>query len=126
MKSKITIIAFLLMIISATTTWANEDIFNAYRVRATVYLPTGNKTASGVYPYEGIIAANKEHLGQIAALYTEDMEFIGYFECKDTGGHKGLKNGTRIDVYRESEASYKAWVKKYGDYVYIQWIDGIG
>ncbi len=96
------------------------------RIRATCYLPTGKPTASGVYPYEGIIAANREHLGKLAAIYTEDMKFIGYFECKDTGGHIGLKNGTRIDVYRESEEKLKEWIKTYGDYVYIQWIESEG
>ena len=93
------------------------------KIRATVYLPTGNPTASGVMPYEGIIATNREHLGQRAALYTEDGQFIGYFLSADTGGHKGLKNGTRIDVFRKSEESYKEWVEKYGDYVLIEWVE---
>lgn len=120
MKSKILITILLTIILATSVSAAN----NATKVRCTVYLPTGNPTASGVYPYEGIIASNREHLGQRAALYTEDMEFIGYFECKDTGGHKGLKNGTRIDVYRDNEESYRQWVKDYGDYVFIQWIEG--
>ena len=117
--------AFCLLIL-LDTVFASEDIFGAYKVRCTCYLPTGNKTASGVYPYEGIIAADKSHLGQIAALYTEEGALIGFFECKDTGGHSGLKDGSRIDVYRESRESLNKWVKDYGDYVYIQWIDGIG
>ena len=93
------------------------------KIRATVYLPTGNPTASGVMPYEGIIATNREHLGQRAALYTESGEFIGYFLSADTGGHKGLKNGTRIDIFRKSEESYREWVNKYGDYVLIEWVE---
>jgi 3D (Asp-Asp-Asp) domain-containing protein len=129
MKYKKILAAILIAIITTTNVSAksvNYSTVGAAKVRCTCYLPTGNPTASGVYPYEGIIASNKEHLGQIAALYTEDMEFIGYFESKDTGGHKALKNGTRIDVYRDSEASYKKWVKDYGDYVYIQWIESEG
>lgn len=93
------------------------------RVRATVYLPTGNRTATGITPYEGIIASNTEHLGKSAFLYTESMELIGLFECQDTGSHKGLKNGSRIDVFRDSEANYRQWVRDYGDYVYIQWME---
>ena len=123
------LIAILLVIVCTTTAQAKSVTVvqgDINKIRCTCYLPTGNPTASGVYPYEGIIAANKAHLGQIAALYTEDMVFIGYFECKDVGGHKGLKNGTRIDVYRDTEESYRKWVKDYGDYVYIQWIDGKG
>ena len=125
-KSKI-LIAILVTIVLTTSAQAksvNYNYINVNKIRCTCYLPTGNPTASGVYPYEGIIASNREHLGQRAALYTEDMEFIGYFECKDTGGHKGLKNGTRIDVYRDNEESYRQWVKDYGDYVFIQWIEG--
>ena len=129
MKKKIFIMALLVAIITTTSAGAKtkdknkEEHADAYRVRCTCYLPTGNKTAGGVYPYEGIIATNKEHLGQTAALYTEDMEFIGYFESLDTGGHEGLKNGTRIDVYRKNMKRAKKWIKKYGDYVYIEWID---
>lgn len=128
MKNKIIIMA--LLVVLATTTSASakakEEHKDAYRVRCTCYLPTGNKTAGGVYPYEGIIATNREHLGQTAALYTEDMEFIGYFESLDTGGHSELKNGTRIDVYRKNMKRAKKWIKKYGDYVYIEWIDEEG
>ena len=127
MKNKIIIMALLLAFATTTNasakTKAKEDHADAYRVRCTCYLPTGNKTAGGVYPYEGIIATNREHLGQTAALYTEDMELIGYFESLDTGGHKELKNGTRIDVYRKNMKRAKKWIKKYGDYVYIEWID---
>ena len=93
------------------------------RVRCTCYLPTGNRTASGCYPYEGIVAASKDRLGQVAVLYTEDMELIGFFECRDTGGHKGLKNGSRIDVYRDSEESMREWIATYGDYVIVQWVE---
>lgn len=96
---------------------------NAKRVRCTCYLPTGNKTASGVDPYEGSFAASRDRLGQWAKLYNEDMEFIGYFKCEDTGGHKGLKNGSRIDVYRNTMDGVKDWVNTYGDYVYIEWVE---
>lgn len=99
-----------------------KETINAERIRCTCYIPTGNKTASGVYPYEGIIASNKEHLGQSCILYDENMKIIGYFECKDTGGHPGLKNGTRIDVYRDTLQRCYDWVDTYGDYVYIEWL----
>lgn len=95
-------------------------------IRCTCYLPTGNKTASGVYPYEGICASNREHLGDVAVLYTQNMEFIGYFEVKDTGGHPGLKNGSRVDIYRDTKEGVNDWVNQYGDYVIIQWVKGEG
>lgn len=96
------------------------------KIRCTCYIPTGNRTASGVYPYEGIIASNREHLGEMAALYTLDREFIGYFECRDTGGAESLRNGTSIDVYRDNLDRAYEWVGEYGDYVLIQWIGGDG
>lgn len=94
---------------------------DAYKVRCTCYIPTGNRTASGIYPYEGIIATNREHLGESAMLFTVDGEFIGYFDSMDTGGHEGLKNGTRIDVYRDTLDGAYDWVNTYGDYVLIEW-----
>lgn len=94
---------------------------DAYKVRCTCYIPTGNPTASGIYPHEGVIATNRQHLGESAMLFTLDGEFIGYFDSMDTGGHEGLKNGTRIDVYRDTLDRAYDWVEKYGDYVLIEW-----
>ena len=96
------------------------------KLRCTCYLPTGNKTADGSIPYEGICASNREHLGQVAVVYDLDMNFIGYFECRDTGSHKGLVNGTRIDIYRDSEEGVKKWQKEVGDYIIVQWVKGEG
>lgn len=94
---------------------------DAYKVRCTCYIPTGNPTASGIYPHEGVIATNRQHLGESAMLFTLDGEFIGYFDSMDTGGHEGLKNGTRIDVYRDNLDRAYDWVATYGDYVLIEW-----
>ena len=96
------------------------------RIRCTCYFPTGNKTADGTVPYDGIIASNREHMGDMALLYTEDMVFIGYYECRDTGGHKDIKNGTRIDMFCESEESMREFISTYGDYVLVKWIKAEG
>lgn len=95
-------------------------------MRCTCYLPTGNKTADGTIPYEGICASNMEHLGMVAVVYTLDMVGIGYFECRDTGSHEELKNGTRIDIYRETNQGVADWIAEYGDYVIVQWVEGNG
>ena len=95
------------------------------KVRCTCYLPTGNKTADGTIPYEGICASNRDHLGDVAVLYSVDGEFIGFFECRDIGGHRKLRNGTAIDVYRDNMDRAWEWVGEWGDYVYIYWIEGV-
>lgn len=95
-------------------------------VRCTCYLPTGNKTADGTVPYEGIIASNREHLGDMCMIFTMDGELIGIFESRDLGGHKKLRNGTAIDVYRDNMDRAKEWIATYGDYVQIVWIPAEG
>lgn len=95
-------------------------------VRCTCYLPTGNLTADGTEPYEGIIASNRDHLGDIAMLYTLEGEYIGMYECRDIGGHYMLRNGTAIDVYRDSMEGALEWVEEYGDYVQVLWIEAEG
>lgn len=98
----------------------------AQTVRCTCYLPTGNRTADGTVPYEGIIASNREHLGDMAILLTMDGEIIGMFEARDLGGHRKLRNGTAIDVYRDTMERAWEWVHSYGDYVQIIWIPAEG
>ena len=96
------------------------------KVRCTCYLPTGNKTADGTVPYEGIIASNREHLGDMCMVFDMDGALIGIFESRDVGGHRKLRNGTAIDVYRDNMDRAKEWVQTYGDYVQIIWIDAEG
>ena len=103
------------------TPWGDD----LQKVRCTCYLPTGNKTYDGTVPYEGICASNKDHLGDVAMLYSVDGEFIGFFECRDIGGNRRLKNGTAIDIYRDSMDRAWEWVGEWGDYVYIYWIEGV-
>lgn len=98
----------------------------AQTVRCTCYLPTGNRTADGTVPYEGIIAANREHLGDMAILLTLEGEYIAMMECRDCGGSKMLRNGTAIDVFREDMDAALEWVEMYGDYVQIIWIKAEG
>lgn len=96
------------------------------KMRCTCYVATGSKTASGCYPYEGILASNREHLGKTALLYTLDYQYIGVFESKDIGGNVKLINGTAVDIYRDSMARAYEWVGEYGDYVYVIWLDAEG
>lgn len=91
-------------------------------IRTTCYIATGNKTASGVYPKEGMIAGRKEDIGKTAILYDKDMNYIGMFEITDTGG-KPIRSGKVIDVYRDNIERVYEWSEEYGDYTYVQIID---
>lgn len=109
------------------------------QIRCTCYIEPG-VTRSGHYTHEGVIAGRKEDLGKVAALYAvaEDGsvgEFIGYFDFYDTGSGidtdgdgrgDSIKKGKSVDVFRETMTDAKKWIKTYGDYVYIQYIEAEG
>lgn len=95
-------------------------------VRCTCYVATGHRTADGTVPYEGIIASNRDHLGDMCLIFDMDGNFIDMFESRDIGGHKMLRTGTAIDVYRDSMDRAWEWIRTYGDYVQIVWIPAEG
>ena len=99
------------------------DLPEMQKVRCTCYLPTGNKTADGTVPYFGICASNRDHLGDVACVWTLEGDWIGYFECRDIGGNAKLRNGTAIDIFQPDMQSAREWVATYGDYVKIVWIE---
>ena len=127
MKIKRLIAAITLLSIQLTVQADTRPIPDGCEVvRCTCYTPTGNKTADGTIPYEGICASNRAHLGMVAVVWTQDGEFCGIFECRDTGGHEGLKNGTRIDIFRNDMQGVREWQKTVGDWVIVQWVSGNG
>lgn len=91
-------------------------------MRCTCYLPTGNRCYDGTPTAKGVISSNVEHIGQTAILYTLDDELIGVFECHDIGGNVMLRNGTAIDLYRDTMEEARKWIATYGDYVKVRWI----
>lgn len=113
---------------------ASQNATEPYMMRCTCYTADeGDITASGTEVRDGIVAGKREWLGKVVVLYevTEDGtmgDFIGYYEFKDTGyGINGsLINGTSIDVWVENEDAVWEWVGRYGDYVYMQLVDGKG
>ena len=138
MKKKIIIGMLGLAMLIPHTTQANE-VENPYgepqMMRCTVYTASeGDITADGSKVREGIVAGKREWLGCAAILYECDEngelgDFIGIYEFKDTGAGidtdgdgvgDSIKNGTSIDVYRDSLDRCYEWIEEYGDYVYIQ------
>jgi len=76
------------------------------RVIATAYTHTGNRTATGIWPYRGIVAVDPRVIPLGTRLYVEGY---GYAVAQDTGG---LIKGNRIDVFLDSEAEAIQWGRK--------------
>jgi hypothetical protein len=92
------------------------------RVYLSCYLATGNNCADGTLPREGVVSSNKEHLGMDCIVYDNDLTAVMRLECRDIGGHKMLREGTAIDVYRDSLARAYELRDEYGLYVWVEWI----
>lgn len=94
------------------------------KVFLSCYLPTGNCTADGTVPYEGICSCNVEHLGMDCIMYDlRTLEPVEYWECRDIGGNILLRQGKAIDVFRTDYNGCLELKAKYGDYVYIEWVE---
>lgn len=107
---------------------AEDDIEGALPlIRTTVYYAhPGAKTATGKEARYGIVAFDPKYYGKTCILYTEDMRYIGIFECEDTGGHL-IRTGQRLDVYTGTtiDSCYE-WVEEYGTHCYVQWVESEG
>lgn len=92
-------------------------------VYLSCYLPTGNRTADGSIPYEGVVSSNREHLGQDCIVFDQDLNAVMRLECRDIGGNSMLVAGTAIDIFVPTmERAYEIKAR-YGDYVYVRWVD---
>ena len=134
MKGIKTLLIALGIVLSLNVNVKAAEFDTPQKIRCTVYTSTeGSITASGDEVREGIVAGKKEWMHSVAVLYDLDMNLIGYFEFKDTGAGidtdgdgKGdsIKNGKSVDVYRNTLDRCYEWVGMYGDYVYMQIIEG--
>lgn len=125
-KRLITMLLVGVAITSPIRTQAEEEPTLEY-IRTTVYYAKeGAKTATGKTARYGIIAYKPEYYGRTCILYTADMEYIGVFECEDTGGHR-VRTGQVLDVYTGTtlESCYD-WVEENGTHCYVQWVESEG
>lgn len=122
------LLMLLLLILYSLPAEASEK-YPVRKMRVTCYTyPEGSITASGCEVREGIVAAKKDWVDALVVLYDMDMNFIGYFEVKDTGfgidkdgdGIGSIQAGTSIDVFRSSLERCHEWTERYGDYCYVQ------
>lgn len=75
-------------------------------VIATAYTHTGNRTATGIYPYRGVVAVDPRVIPLGTRLYVEGY---GYAWAQDTGG---LIKGNRIDVFMDTEKEALQWGRR--------------
>lgn len=115
----------LFFLFSSIPVEAEEFSLEGFEImNATAYYQ-GEVTANGSKVHSGGCACNP-HLGDVAIVYTLDGDFLGLYECNDTGGTEGLKNGTVIDIYRKNYTQCQSFMKLTGGKVYVKWIDGKG
>lgn len=121
------VMLLLVLLYSLPVEAAEPSDLQLMRVTCYTY-PPGSITASGSEVREGIVAAKKEWMNALVILYDTDMNFIGYFEVKDTGfgidkdcdGVGSIQDGTSLDVFRSSLERCHEWTERYGDYCYVQ------
>lgn len=127
--SVILVVAMLLTVMFYALPVNAAEKYPVKKMRVTCYTyPPGSITASGSEVREGIVAAKKDWMDALVLLYDMDMNFIGYFEVKDTGfgidkdgdGIGSVQEGKSIDVFRSSTERCWEWIERYGDYCYVQ------
>lgn len=79
-------------------------------VSATAYCLKG-RTASGQVVRDGICAGSDLYFGKTIAVYKKSGELIGYYECLDKGGTKGIKSGNVIDIWCSDYDSCKDFME---------------
>lgn len=127
--SVLLVLVMLLLVILYSLPVEAAESSDLQLMRVTCYTyPPGSITASGSEVREGIVAAKKEWMNALVILYDTDMNFIGYFEVKDTGfgidkdgnGVGSIQEGTSLDVFQSSLERCHEWTERYGDYCYVK------
>ena len=95
------------------------------KIYVTAYC-VGHHTATGVPVHYGCMAVSKEHLGDVALLYTVDGEYIDLFEGNDQGGTDAIREGRVVDIYFPTYEECSEFMKLTGGVAYIKYIKGVG
>ena len=119
------IIAIVLIVITAAAIRANAGQGpqppDTVRFESTAYCETGDPTASGKWPREGVTVAVDPDvipIGSAVMIWGEDGEWMGIFEAQDTGR---LIKGRIIDIYMDEHRDAVYWGRQT---VYIRVIPG--
>lgn len=82
-----------------------------YTSKSDAITSTGNKVR------EGICASSKEYEGKTIIIYQRMPDnsvgdVLGIYECLDTGGTKGIKQGIVIDVWKPDNESKDEFINR--------------
>jgi len=86
---------------------SNMNVSRSINIESTAYTFTGNKTATGIEPRQGIIAVDPKIIALGSKVYVEGY---GYAIAADTGGDI---RGNRIDVFFPTLSQCISWGRKY-------------
>lgn len=78
----------------------------AFNMTATAYTHTGNNTFSGIYPYRGTVAVDRNVIKLGTKLYVEGY---GYATALDVGS---AIRGNRIDLFFDTEKEARKWGRR--------------
>lgn len=119
------IIAIVLIVIAAAAirAQAGQDCQppDTIKFDSTAYCETGDPTASGKWPREGVTVAIDPDvipLGSAVMIWGEDGEWMGIYEAQDTGR---LIRGRIIDIYMDEHRDAVEWGRKT---IYVRVIPG--
>lgn len=119
------VILFAFISIGAGYITDGEHYVSPYEEMYTTAYCLHGITANGGTTRKGICACNPR-LGQVAIVYTLDGEYLGLFECTDTGTTNGLQSGVVIDIWFDTYEECVEWMGLTGGKVKVLWIDGKG
>lgn len=96
------------------------------KMHTTAYILQGT-TADGGHTRPYICASSIDHIGDVAIVYTLDGEYLGMYECTDTGKEGGgVRAGRTLDVWRKNMTQATSYMKLTNGEVYVKWIKGEG
>lgn len=131
-KTKLIILSLIMCLVSCGAKRnepQNEIDWKAagFTEMSTTAYCVGHHTANGSAVHAGGCACSIDHIGDIAIVYTLDGNFLGYYECNDTGAEGGgVRAGRVIDIYRRNLTQCEMYMRITGGRVYVKWIEGEG
>ena len=132
---KVTILAFALIVwalsIGAERGEPHQETldFEAagfQRMHTTAYILEGT-TADGGHTRPYICASSISHIGDVAIVYTLEGDYLGMYQCTDTGAEGGgVRAGRTLDVWRKNMTQATSYMKVTGGECWVLWIEGDG